>query len=111
MGDKPSLHKTVPCQYEVRDLVTWPGNMQATLVVGLPVELISYTLNVKTNHPILKFVLWDADVQPASGQVFAVTNKHWFQGKKEGEKIELGFQMEFGTGEVPTIESVTLDIL
>ena len=53
--------------------------------------------------------LWDADVVPTMGQVFTVTNKHWFQGKKKGEMLQLGYQMEFETGDIPKIKSVCLE--
>ena len=46
---------------------------------------------------------------PTMGQVFTVTNKHWFQGKKKGEMLELGYQMEFETGDIPKIKSVCLE--
>ena len=39
-----------------------------------------------------------------------VINKHWFGGKKQGEVMELGFQMEFGAGEVPSIAAVSLEM-
>ena len=113
----------------MKDLSTWPGHMQANMVVTMPVDATSYILRVETSRSILKFVvrslfhhhlilttvlvilqLWDADVQPSSGQVFTVTNKHWFQGKKQGEVMELGFQMEFGAGEVPNIVVVSLEM-
>ena len=111
----------------MKDLSTWPGHMQANMVVTMPVDATSYILRVETSRSILKFVvsllsvcqivlimifiqLWDADVQPTFGKVFTVTNKHWFQGKKQGEVVELGFQMEFAAGEVPGIEIVELEI-
>jgi len=106
----PHLTKKVPCQYQVKDLTTWPGHMQANLVVTMPVDATSYMLRVVTSQPVLKFVLWDADVQPTSGKVFTVTNKHWFQEKKLGEAVELGFQMEFASEEVPGIDIVELEI-
>jgi len=101
---------TVPCQYQVKEQTMWPGHLQASLVVTLPADVTSYKLRVETDHPILKFVLWDADVQSTTGQVFMVTNKHWFGGKKQGEVMELGFQMEFGAGEVPSIAAVSLEM-
>ena len=84
--------------------------MQASLVVTLPADVTSYMIKVVTDQPVRKFVLWDADVQPATGQVFMVTNKHWFGGKKQGEVMKLGFQMKFGAGEVPTIVAVGLEM-
>ena len=54
--------------------------------------------------------LWDADVVPTKGQLFTVTNKHWFQGKKKGEMLELGYQMEFGAGYMPKIKSVCIEM-
>ena len=46
---------------------------------------------------------------PTKGQVFTLTNKHWFQGKKKGEWLELGYQMQFETGKIPKIKTVYLE--
>eukprot|EP00092_Neocalanus_flemingeri_P031053 GFUD01033733.1.p1 GENE.GFUD01033733.1~~GFUD01033733.1.p1 ORF type:complete len:520 (+),score=153.64 GFUD01033733.1:169-1728(+) len=107
-SNKEKSQVTVPCQFQVKNQTTWPSHMQASLVVTLPADVTSYMLRVETDHAILKFVLWDADVEPATGQVFTVTNKHWFGGKKQGEVVELGFQMQFGAGEEPSIVAVGL---
>ena len=48
---------SVPCQYQVKDLTTWPGHMQANMVVTMPVDATSYILRVETSRPILKFVV------------------------------------------------------
>ena len=38
-------------------LTTWPGHMQANLVLKIPTDLLSYRLRVETSSPILKFVV------------------------------------------------------
>ena len=38
-------------------MTTWPGHMQANLVVKITTDLLSYKLRVETSSPILKFVV------------------------------------------------------
>jgi hypothetical protein len=55
------------------------------------------------------FKFWEGDVSPTTGSSFTLTNKNWFNGKKAGENVELGFQMSFSGGVEPTISGVTLN--